>query len=131
MWDAVAEIYLGVIGQARGERDARTKIQEGLELFVQTRTRVTAVMMNVLVAEVLDDADADDEALALLDDAEADARDRSEGFYVPEIWRVRRRILARQGKPESAEAAFRRAMHLARTQKARSLRLRAALEMTW
>ena len=129
MWNAVAEIYLGLIGHALGEPDARPRMQEGLELFVQTKTRVTAVMMNVLVAEVLDGADADDEALALLDDAEADARERSEWFYVPEIWRVRGRVLARQDKVECAEAAFRRALELASAQKARSLQLRAALDL--
>ena len=129
MWSAVAEIYLGVIGHALGERGARVRMKEGLELFVQTKTRVTAVMMNVLVAEVLNDGDADDEALALLDDAEAEARERSEGFYVPEIWRVRGRIFARQHKRRVRRGGLSPGMELAGAQGARSLELRTALDL--
>ena len=88
-------------------------MQEGLELFDQTKTRITAVMMNVLVAEVLYGAEADDEALDLLDQAETDAREGEMWFSAPEIWRVRGRFLARQDEPSQAETAFRRALELA------------------
>jgi tetratricopeptide (TPR) repeat protein len=104
-------------------------MREGLELFAQTRTRVTAVMMNVIVAQALYDVGEDAEALSLLEDAEKDSRERDEGFYAPEIWRVRGRFFARQGKLEQAESAYRRALELAAMQKAHSLALRAALDL--
>jgi len=129
LWTAVAEIYLGVIAQAQGERDAPRQMKEGLELLTQTRTRVTTVLMNVIVAEALHDVGEDDEALALLDDAEVDGQEREEGFCAPEIWRVRGRLLARKGRQSDAESAYRHALGLAGTQKARSLELRAALDL--
>jgi tetratricopeptide (TPR) repeat protein len=129
LWCAVAEVYLGVIGQVRGEGDARMRMKEGLELFAQTRTRVTAVMMNVIVAEALYDVGEDAEALSLLEEAEKDSRERDEGFYAPEIWRVRGRFFARQGKLAQAESTYRRALEIAAMQKAHSLALRAAIDL--
>ena len=129
MWYAVAEIYRGVIGEALGESDARRRMKEGLELFLQTRTRVTAVMMNVIVAEALCRRGGGDEGLRRLDDAEAEAIQREERFYAPEIWRIRGRVFARRGLDARAEFAYGRALELATTQGARSLALRAALDL--
>ena len=126
----MAELYLGAIRHALGEPDARTQMKEGLELLGQTRTRITSVMTNVVVAEALYDiGDDDTEALDLLDQAETDAREGEMWFSASEIWRVRGRFLARQDEPSQAETAYRRALELAASQNAHSLELRAALDL--
>ena len=129
MWYAVAEIYLGIIGQESAEPGARKRIMEGLELFAQTKTQVTAVMMQVIVAEQLFAFAEDDEVTRILDSAEYDAVARSERFYLPELWRMRGRISARQADVSAAESAYRTALHIATEQKAHSLELRAALDL--
>jgi hypothetical protein len=129
MWFAVAEVYLGIIGQGSEEPGARQRILEGLELFAQTKTQVTAVMMKVIVAEQLLEISDDDEVTSLLDSAESDADARSERFYLPELWRVRGRVSARQGDVPAAERAYRVAFDIATEQKAHSLALRAALDL--
>ena len=129
MWYAVAEIYLGIIGQESAEPGARKRIMEGLELFAQTKTQVTAVMMKVIVAEQLFAFAEDDEVTRILDSAEYDAVARSERFYLPELWRMRGRISARQADVSAAESAYRTALHIATEQKAHSLELRAALDL--
>ncbi|CAN5897757.1 AAA family ATPase [soil metagenome] len=129
LWLAVGENYRGVIGLALGEEDARTRMQEGLELFLQTGTRVTLVLVYVMMAEALYELHEDEEAFRLLDEAEAEMEARGERLNAPEIWRVRGRLLARRGDAAAAEAAYRHALHFAGQQKVRSLELRAALDL--
>jgi class 3 adenylate cyclase/tetratricopeptide (TPR) repeat protein len=129
MWHAVAETYRGVVAHALGEDGARARMLEGRELFLQTRTHVTQVLLNVMIAEALSDIGDDEEALRLLAEAEREMETREERLGAPEIWRVRGRILARQGALSDAEAACRAALALAASQRARSLELRAALDL--
>jgi class 3 adenylate cyclase len=129
MWYAVAETYLGLIDLELGEATALARVAEGLELFTQTRTRVTAVMMKVMAAEKLGPLGEEDAAGRLLTSAEAEADERHEHFYLPEIWRVRGRHLAMAGQVREAESAYRRALELAAAQRALCLELRAALDL--
>jgi class 3 adenylate cyclase len=129
MWHAVAQTYRGVIGLALGEPGARERTTEGLEQFVQTRTRVTLVMMNVMVAEALHARRDDEMALRLLDEAEREASARHEYLHAPEIARVRGRVLAARGESHAAEASYVRGLQLATAQDAHSLSLRAALDL--
>jgi tetratricopeptide (TPR) repeat protein len=129
MWYAVGETYRAVIAQTLGEEDAPTRMRKGTELFVQTGTRVTLVLMDVMMAEALYELHEDEEAFRLLDEAEAEMETRGERLNAPEIWRVRGRLLARRGDDAAAEAAYRHALEFAGQQKARSLELRAALDL--
>jgi hypothetical protein len=101
---------------------------EGLELFAQTGSRLSLVMMNVLCAEAFYRLGHDDEAFRRLEVAEAETA-RQEGLLAPDIWRVRGRLLARQGERSAAEAAYRQAIERARVQHALSLELRAGLDL--
>jgi hypothetical protein len=101
---------------------------EGLELWEQTGSRLTLVMMNVLCAEALYRLQDDDEAFRRLDVAEAETA-RQEGLLAPDIWRVRGRLLTRQGERSKAEAAYCQAIERAQKQHALSLELRAALDL--
>jgi tetratricopeptide (TPR) repeat protein len=129
LWYAVAYIYRGLIAEARKEKQqARTQMLEGLALFAQTGCRVTLVMMNVLCTEAFYRLGDDDEAFRRLDVAEAEIA-RQEHLLAPDIWRVRGRLLARQGKRSAAEAAYHQALQRAREQHALSLELRAGLDL--
>lgn len=129
LWYAVTYIYQGLIAEALGEEErARTQMLEGLELFAQTGSRLSAVMMNVLCAETFYRLGHDNEAFRRLEAAEADTA-RREGLLAPDIWRVRGQLLARQGERAAAEAAYRQAIERARAQHALSLELRAGLDL--
>jgi tetratricopeptide (TPR) repeat protein len=129
LWYAVTYTYQGLIAEALGEEQrARTQMLEGIELFAQTGSRLTLVMMNVLCAEALYRLGDDDEAFRRLEAAEAETS-RQEGLLAPDIWRVRGRLLARQGERSAAEAAYSQAIERARAQRALSLELRTGLDL--
>jgi tetratricopeptide (TPR) repeat protein len=130
MWHAVAVTYRGVIAEAMGDGDrARKQMLEGLDLFANTGSRLTLVMMNILCAEALYRLGDDDEAFQRLEVAEAEMHARQEGLLAPDIWRVRGRLLHRQGARAAAEAAYCQAIKRAQAQHAFSLELRAALDL--
>jgi class 3 adenylate cyclase/tetratricopeptide (TPR) repeat protein len=130
MWYAVACTYKGIIEQANGNyREARAMIGEGLDLFEQTRSRLTLVLMNVLCAEAFIRMGDDDMALDRLDIAEVERGVRMEGLFASEVPRVRAGILARRGSISAAESLYREALALARSQQARPLELRAAVDL--
>jgi tetratricopeptide (TPR) repeat protein len=126
LWYAQAYTYRGVIGQALGEHRARHQMLEGLELWEQTGSRLTLVMMNVLCAEALHRLGDNEEAFQRLEVAQAETV-RKEGLLAPDIWRVRGRLLARQRS--AAEAAYHQAIKWAQAQHALSLELRAGLDL--
>jgi hypothetical protein len=86
-------------------------------------------MMNILCAEAFYRLGDDDEAFRRLDAAEAEMIARQEGLLGPDTWRVRGRLLARQGECRAAEAAYCLAIERARAQRADSLELRAVLDL--
>jgi class 3 adenylate cyclase/tetratricopeptide (TPR) repeat protein len=129
LWFAVGYTYRGMVAEASGDCDqAITMMDEGLELFEQTGSRLTLVLMNVLCAEALHRLGEDDRALVKLGAAETEMRQRDEGLLAPDIWRVRGVILDSRGDDDAAEASFREAIHRARRQAAPALELRAALD---
>jgi tetratricopeptide (TPR) repeat protein len=130
LWHAIATTYRGAIAQALGDvKRAGEQMREGLELFAQTGSHLTLVMMNVACAEALWRLGDDDEALRRLEVAEAQVTAGHEGLMAPDIWRIRARLLERQGERSAAEATYRKAMERAHAQQARSLELRAALDL--
>ncbi len=108
---------------------ARKQMLEGLDIFAQTGSRLTLVMMNILCAEAFYRLGDDGEAFRRLEAAEAEMIARQEGLLGPDIWRVRGRLLARQGECRAAEAAYYQAIERARAQRADSLGLRAGLDL--
>src|SRR5439155_6567857 len=82
-----------------------------------------------LCAETLHRLGDDDEAFELLDVAEAEMNASEEGLLAPDLWRVRGRLLARQGDRAAAEASYHEALERAGSQHALSLELRAGLDM--
>jgi class 3 adenylate cyclase/tetratricopeptide (TPR) repeat protein len=130
LWHAVAATYQGVLAEALGDGEqARNQMLEGLDLFAHTGSRLTLVMMNILCAEALYRLGDDDEAFRRLEVAEAEMYARQEALLGPDIWRVRGRLLDRQGERVAAETAYCEAIERARAQHALSLELRAALDL--
>jgi len=129
LWSAVATMYRGLVGLFAGDEQSNAEVREGYELFKQTGARLTLVMMNALWAEGLLRLGDDREASRRLDAAENEMKIRGEGLFTPEIWRLRGRLLARQGEFLAAEAAYRQSLARAGGQHAVSLELRAALDL--
>jgi tetratricopeptide (TPR) repeat protein len=130
LWYAVAYTYRGVVAEAIGNGEqARRQMLEGLDLFAQTGSRLTLVMMNILCAEAFYRLGDDGEAFRRLEVAEAEMIARQEGLLGPDIWRVRGRLLARRGERRAAEAAYHHAIERARAQSTNSLGLRAGLDL--
>lgn len=130
LWQSVGQTYRGAITASEGEPAlARTQMQEGWELFLQTGARLTEVLMNVIRAEAMYRLGDDEEGLRVLDEAADAMNNRSEALFAPEIERVRGRILAKNGELMVAETAYRAALALAGSQGALSLELRAALDL--
>jgi class 3 adenylate cyclase/tetratricopeptide (TPR) repeat protein len=128
LWYAQSYTFRGIIAQALGDHRARRQMLEGLELWEQTGSRLTLVMMNVLCAEALYRLGDDNEAFRRLEVAEVETA-RQEGLLAPDIWRVRGRLLARQSERSAAEAAYCQAIERAQEQHALSLELRAGLDL--
>ena len=130
LWYAVGYTYRGMVAEAlREQENALEMMQEGIELFEQTQSRLTLVFMNVLCAQAAHRLGENDAALAMLDAAETELRQRDEGLFAPEIWRTRGRVQVSQGDEARGEAGYREALRRARAQGARSLELRAALDL--
>lgn len=127
-WETIAETYLGVIAFANGEAGGLDRMMAGREAWLRSRTRITLVMVNVMIAEALLQVDRV-ESLRLLEEAEAGLNAGAEALHAPEIWRVRGRILDLDGDSRGAEASHLKAITFADRQKARTLELRAALDL--
>ena len=130
MWYSVGYTYRAIVSEALGDQEeALALMDEGLELFEQTDSRLTLVLMNVLCADALHRLGEDKRAMDKLNVAETEMRDRDEGLFAPEIWRVRGTILGSGENGTAAEAAYREAIYRARRQGAVALELRAALDL--
>jgi class 3 adenylate cyclase/tetratricopeptide (TPR) repeat protein len=130
LWDGFASTCRGIIALATDEEvDAQAQIDEGWELYHQTGSRVTLGLVTVMRADALYRLDRDDEALRLLDEAQAEMDAREEGLGAPDIPRLRGRLLARRGERDAAELSFRRSIAAAQAQKAWALELRASVDL--
>jgi class 3 adenylate cyclase/tetratricopeptide (TPR) repeat protein len=130
MWHAVGTVYRGVAAAVQDDAPlADGLMRDGLAEFAGTRSRLTLVAMNVLCARariLLGEADA---ASRHLGQAQIEADTRNERMWEPEIDRMRASLELRRGDLAGAEASLRRALAKANRQKARSLELRAALDL--
>ncbi len=129
-WAAANLACRGAIEETLGHPEAAAaSMHEGLELFQLTGARCGLVHMAIICAEAFYRMGDDSEASRLLDIAEDDVKSRGEGLYAPEIWRVRGRLVARSGQPWAAEPLYFEAVEQARAQGAKSLELRASLDI--
>ena len=114
-------MYLGLISHELGEPGARTRITEGFELFAQTKTRVTSVMMKVLVAERLCAEDDDSTRPAQSGQRRIRGRRARRGVLRTGDLAGARPIAGPSGRACARESLYRRALRAAGAQHAHSL----------
>jgi predicted ATPase len=106
-------------------------MRNGMTLFREQGIRFPLPLCAVLLAEIEDELGRIDHALAILDDALADAERTGQRHFDAELHRQSGAILLRKTPTDvtAAEAAFMRAIEVARSQQTRAFELRAAMGM--
>ncbi|MFZ0040153.1 MAG: AAA family ATPase [Solirubrobacteraceae bacterium] len=124
-WD---EIMLGWAEAASGEREqGLARMVRGLEGWRAVGSELGTTYFLTLMAEAQRDAGQLDEAWLLLDEADEVAERTHEGWWSPEIRRLRGELLLRRGAPlVEVEHQLEGALELARHRSSHSLSLRAA-----
>ncbi len=133
---AMASILKGWVIAHNGDIvDGMARMRDGLAAQLATGAELARPYWLCLIAEACLRTGAPNDGLALLDDAEAAVERTQERYWEAEIHRLRGELLlvapdqAGPNAARSAEGSYRRALALARQQRARSLELRAALSL--
>jgi predicted ATPase len=106
------------------------RLRDGLRNWAATDSVTYQTYYLGLLAEVLCGQGRHGDALTILDEALALARQTDEGLYEAELHRLRgEAILQARSSVASAESDFRQALELARRRDARALQLRAAVSL--
>ena len=129
-WLAIGTFTLGWARWHSGDREAGEKeMRNGMALFREQGIRFPLPLCAVLLAEIEDELGRIEHALAILDDALADAERTGQHHFDAELHRQRGALLLRKTPNDvtAAEAAFIRAIEVARSQQTRTFELRAAM----
>jgi class 3 adenylate cyclase/predicted ATPase len=124
-WD---EMMLGWASAAAGDTDAGLEMmRRGLDAWRAVGSELGTTYFLALMAEAQTDAGRFDEASRSLDAADEVAERTREGWWAPEMRRLRADLLWRRGAAvDEVEGELDAALRLARGRSARSLSLRAA-----
>jgi predicted ATPase/tRNA A-37 threonylcarbamoyl transferase component Bud32 len=133
-WLAGASILRGwALAKCGAAVEGLAQLRQGLAGWCATGAVTYETYYLGLLAEVLAEQGHRDEAMQVLEDSLKLAAKTGEGLYLPELHRLHGELLLdRIGKlPQSkqAEAAFDRALDIAREQETKSLALRAAMSL--
>jgi predicted ATPase len=124
MMDGIALVH-----QGHGEQGIAELVQ-GIGLSDATGSGLTSHHCRALLAEAYLVAGRREEGLKAIADALSSADLGSQGWWLPEQYRVRAELLLLEpGSEAEAEASLRQALDLARSQKSKSLELRAATSL--
>src|SRR5262249_24122293 len=105
-------------------------LRESIAAFKASGARLRLPYYLGLLAQVCGRAGRADEGLAAVDEGMAASRAQNERWGDAELHRLRGGLLLAAGaNPREAEAAYARAIEIARTQEARALELRAATSL--
>jgi predicted ATPase len=116
--------------QEQVERGAN-QIRQGLEAFQATGAELGLLHFLALLAEAQGRAGQVDGGLRRLAEAIATAHQKGERFYEAELYRMQGELLLKHGNGwTEAESSFRRAVEVARHQQAKSLELRASVNLS-
>ncbi len=127
-WTGWAHILLAWAEARTDTANTKQRMRAGLELWQSTGSELGQSYFQCLFAENAQST----EALLLLDAAEKFASDRNESFWLSEIHRLRGKHALREAYDNAdmlAEAHFRKALAVAEKLGAKSLALRAALDL--
>jgi tetratricopeptide (TPR) repeat protein len=127
-WAAILVAY----ADARAGEDAAgpARLRGAIDAFEATGARLRLPYYLALLAEAHLRAGEADAGLAAVEEALAHGRETNERWWDAELHRLRAELsLAAGAGADEAEAALRRALEIARGQRARSLELRAAMAL--
>lgn len=127
-WSSILVCY----AQAREQAGTATiaSLRESIEAFKASGARLRLPYYFGLLAQVCGDAGRVEDGLAAVDEAMAASRTHNERWWDAELHRLRGELLLAGGADASdAEAAYLRAIEVARSQQARALELRAATSL--
>jgi adenylate cyclase len=130
-WLAGGNVLGGWAEAASGHAEpGLERLRDGLRNWAATDSVTYQTYYLGLLAEVLNGQDRPGDALTILDEALALARQTDEGLYEAELHRLRgEAVLRAHARVASAETDFRSALELARRRDARALQLRAAVSL--
>jgi tetratricopeptide (TPR) repeat protein len=128
-FEPIHRFYASVSRHLRGDRAAIDDMRSAVEGDVRDRFMVRAPMHLGVLADALLAAGKSDDANEALEWALALQRETKENWCLPELLRVKARILAALGKPVDAWAVLYKARENAFTIGARSLELRIVNDM--
>ena len=106
-----------------------TLMSQGIEAFQACGTRSQLNLRKTILAETLMDHNQLDLAAQTIEQAQALIEDTNERFYQAEVLRVKGRLLEKAGDINEAELCYLNALQIAGQQKAKTLELRAAINL--
>jgi DNA-binding SARP family transcriptional activator/predicted ATPase/predicted negative regulator of RcsB-dependent stress response len=109
--------------------DAITRMQQGLRQEVSLGSRLGLSSRYLLLAGVYQQAGDIDEAWQMLKKGKAEATQRQESYFEPELFRLEGDLYLAAGNPGKAEACWHKAVQTARRQAARLWELRATISL--
>jgi ATP/maltotriose-dependent transcriptional regulator MalT len=130
-WECFTEALLGWASARTGAVDnGLARLQRSWEIRDRMQTRIWSPYFLISEAEILMQNQRNNEAIALLDRAAAEADATGQHYAVAEGFRVRACARLSQGAPlAEVEALFQRGLATARTQNARLFKLRTATSL--
>jgi predicted ATPase len=128
---ADGSFYHGWARWCAGDGDGEAAMREGLALWNEMHYRLFAPLTGTLLAECEAEAGRAEVGLATLDAQLAAIEQTGQRWFDAEAHRVRGELLLKQrrGNVPAAEAAFMRAIEIARSQQTRMFELRASLSL--
>jgi predicted ATPase len=132
LWLAFGEVHSNWARAWLGDRESGMKdFREALVAYNDQGNKMNVPLFQGLIAELEAEGDDADGALRRIDEALALANETGERWTDALLHRIRGEILLKRdpANPSPAEEAYRTAIAVAQTQKARSFELRAALAL--
>jgi DNA-binding winged helix-turn-helix (wHTH) protein/predicted ATPase len=127
-WSTILVSY--ALASERPGAPTIASLWESIATFKASGARLRLPYYLGLLAQVCSRAGRADDGLAAVDEGMAASREHNERWWDAELHRVRGELLLAGGADEDeAEAAYLRALEIARTQQARALELRAATSL--
>jgi predicted ATPase len=131
-WVAMATILRGWALMAQGQGTAGiAQMHQGLAGYRATGAAMGQTYLRALLVEGYGKVGQVDTGLRLLAEALAEVERTEERVWEAELYRLKGKLLLRQGTPDEhqAETCFLQALDVARRQQAKSLELRAAMSL--
>jgi DNA-binding SARP family transcriptional activator len=118
------------LGQLAPSTEAASLLRQGISLCQAMGVRLEQPAWLAILAETYERMGDMELARQAIEEGLAMASDTGEDFYRPELYRLHGRCWLAAGDVDAAQASFRQALDIAQQQRARSLELRAATDLS-